>query len=178
MYHTQRRFLPSGCSPRRQQRSVAEGSPPGEPIGHALVVVRHKRRRRAVTYCQVRLRALRGPAGAPSAVRRWGSRAEVKVRGGVDARASSTTSNEEIGRDPRRPKGLRRHGPAFVVAAPRRWSDIAVVAAPRIRGHVARNGRRWGLRPGLLVENTTGHGTSPPSLRDLMNNAGCLPTDR
>ncbi len=63
----------------------------------------------------------RGPAGAPSAVRRWGSRAEVKARGGVDARASSTTSNEEIGRDPHRPEGLRRHGPVFVVAAPRRW---------------------------------------------------------
>ncbi len=39
----------------------------------------------------------------------------------VDARASSTTSNEEIGRDPHRPGGLRRHGPAFFVAAPRRW---------------------------------------------------------
>jgi len=31
------RFLASGCSPHRQQRRVAEGSPPGEPIGHALV---------------------------------------------------------------------------------------------------------------------------------------------
>jgi len=39
----------------------------------------------------------------------------------VDARASSTTSNEEIGHDPHRPEGLRRHGPAFFVAAPRRW---------------------------------------------------------
>ncbi len=91
----------------------------------------------------------RGPATVPSAVRRWGSRAEVKARGGVDARASSTTSNEEIGRDPHRPEGLRRHRPVFVVVAPRRWRDIAVVAAPEIRGHGARNGRRWGLRPGL-----------------------------
>ena len=117
----------------------------------------------------------RGPAGAPSAVRRWGSRAEVKARGGVDARASSTTSNEEIGRDPHRPEGLRRHGPVFVVAAPRRWSDIAVVTAPRIRGHGARNGGYWGLRPGLTGravvldstsstprrENTAGRSASP-----------------
>ena len=73
------------------------------------------------------------------------SRREEKV----DARASSTTSNAEIGHDPHRPKGLRRHGPAFFVAAPRRWKDIAVVAAPRIRVHGARNGRRWGPRPGL-----------------------------
>ena len=50
----------------------------------------------------------RGPAGVPSAVRRWGSCAEVKARGGVDARASSTTSNDEIGHDPHRPGGLRR----------------------------------------------------------------------
>jgi len=33
------------------------GSPPGEPIGHALVAVRHKRRRRAVTYRKYALRA-------------------------------------------------------------------------------------------------------------------------
>ena len=39
----------------------------------------------------------------------------------ADARASSTTSNEEMGRDPHRPEGLRRHDPSFVVAAPRRW---------------------------------------------------------
>jgi len=36
---------------------VAEGSPPGEPIGHALMAVRHKRRRRAVTYRKYALRA-------------------------------------------------------------------------------------------------------------------------
>ena len=36
-------------SPRRRLREVAEGSSPGEPIGHALAAVRHKRRRRAVT---------------------------------------------------------------------------------------------------------------------------------
>ncbi len=92
----------------------------------------------------------RGSAGAPSAVRRSGSCAEIKARGGVDARASSTASNAEIGHDPHRPKGLRRHGPVFFVAAPRRWRGIAVVAAPRIRGHGARNGRRWGPRPGLV----------------------------
>ncbi|MFV2074064.1 MAG: hypothetical protein ACC742_15640, partial [Thermoanaerobaculales bacterium] len=57
MHHTQRCFLASGCSPRRQQREVAEGSPEGEPIGHALMTVRHKRRRRAVTYRKYALRA-------------------------------------------------------------------------------------------------------------------------
>ncbi len=44
-----RAFHKSCSSPRRQQREVAEGSPEGEPIGHALVAVRHKRRTRAVT---------------------------------------------------------------------------------------------------------------------------------
>jgi hypothetical protein len=44
-----RAFRKSCSSPRRRQRRVAKGSPPGEPIGHALAVVRHKRRRRAVT---------------------------------------------------------------------------------------------------------------------------------
>jgi len=73
----------------------------------------------------------------------------------VDARASSTTSNEEIGHDPHRPEGLRRHGPVFFVAAPRRWRDIAVVAPPRIRTHGARNGRRWGPRPGLEGARST-----------------------
>ena len=59
MHPTQTCFLTSGCSPRRQQRIVAEDSLQGEPIGHALMAVRHKRRRRAVTYCKVRLRAPR-----------------------------------------------------------------------------------------------------------------------
>ncbi len=116
----------------------------------------------------------RGSAGAPSAVRRSGSCAEVEARGGVDARASSTTRNEEIGHDPNRPIGLRRHGPVFFVAAPRRWRDIAVVAAPRIRGHGARNGRYWGLRPdlarrGVVLDSTLrrafGACVSPPSAR-------------
>ncbi|MFV2074102.1 MAG: hypothetical protein ACC742_15830, partial [Thermoanaerobaculales bacterium] len=57
MHHTRRCLLASGCPPRRQQRSVAEGSPPVEPIGHAVMAVRHKRRRRAVTYCKYALRA-------------------------------------------------------------------------------------------------------------------------
>jgi len=113
----------------------------------------------------------RGPAGVPSAVRRWGSRAEVKARGGVDARASSTTSNEEIGRDPHRPKGLRRHGPVFVVDAPRRWRDIAVVAAPGIRGHGARNRRHRGPRPDLVGRGARTCGTSSTPRRE--NAAGC-----
>ena len=53
MHPTQLCFLTSGCSPRRQQRNVTEGSPQGEPIGHALMAVRHKRQGRAVTYCKV-----------------------------------------------------------------------------------------------------------------------------
>jgi len=65
IHRTQRCFLASGCSPRRQQRRVAESSPPGEPIGHALVAVRHKRRRRAVTYRKYALRApqIENPTG-------------------------------------------------------------------------------------------------------------------
>jgi len=126
----------------------------------------------------------RGPAGVPSAVRRWGSRAEVKARGGVDARASSTTSNAEIGRDPHRPRGLRRHVPVFVVAAPRRWRNIAVVAAPRIRVHGARNGRRWGRRPGLVGRGARTCGTlrrafgacvSPPPARVRWARLGASP---
>jgi hypothetical protein len=39
----------------------------------------------------------RDPAGAPSAVRRWGSRAEAKARGGVDARASPSSRPLEYG---------------------------------------------------------------------------------
>ncbi len=38
--------------------------------------------------------------------------------------ASSTTSNAEIAPNPHRPTGLRRHGGAFGVAAPRRWLPI------------------------------------------------------
>jgi len=73
MHGTQRCFLASGCSPRRQQRRVAEGSPPGEPIGHALVTVRHKRRRRAVTYQKYALRAPRveNPTGHVASSPSW-----------------------------------------------------------------------------------------------------------
>ncbi len=39
--------------------------------------------------------------------------------------ASSTTSNAEIAPNPHWPTGLRRHGGAFGVAAPRRWLPIA-----------------------------------------------------
>ncbi len=41
---------------------MTEGSPQGEPTGHALMAVRHKLLRRAVTYCRVRLRAPRREA--------------------------------------------------------------------------------------------------------------------
>ena len=47
------------------------------------------------------------------------------------------------------PKGCGGMAPIFFVAAPRRWKDIAVVAAPRFRDHGARNGRRWEPRPDL-----------------------------
>jgi len=172
MRRAQRCFLASGCSPRRQQRNVSEGSPPGEPIGHALVAVRHKRRRRAVTYREYALRALEARLGPPVPSADGSREPRSRREEEVDARASSTTSNAEIGHDPHRPEGLRRHGPVFFVAAPRRWRDIAVVAAPRIRNHGVRNGRRWGPRPGLWVENPTGHGTSPPSRRNPVRYAG------
>jgi hypothetical protein len=72
------------------------------------------------TYCQVRVRALkaRPESPAPSADRTREPRSRREEE--VDARASSTTSNAEIGRAPYRPEGLRRHGPVFFVAAPRR----------------------------------------------------------
>lgn len=74
---------------------------------------------------------------------------------------SLTTSDEEISHNPHRPKGLlqrfapcsgltglRRHWPGFVVPAPRRWRNIEVVAAPRIRANGARNGRYRGFPTG------------------------------
>ncbi|MCK5379783.1 MAG: hypothetical protein KAJ78_10280, partial [Acidobacteria bacterium] len=61
-----------------------------------------------------------------------------------------TTSDEEIARNPHRPKGLRRHRPGFFVTVPRRWGNIAFVAAPRIRTNGARNGRYRGLPAGPL----------------------------
>ena len=46
---------------------------------------------------------------------------------------SSTTSNEEIARNPHAPGGLRWRGAVCCVAAPRRSVDIACVASPCIR---------------------------------------------
>jgi len=138
------------------------------------------RGREAVVRCGVCDQEARPGSPVPSAdgAREPRSRREEEV----DARASSTTSNAEIGHDPHRPEGLRRrfaacvpapeassrtpaiagnghlslplpgcrrHGPVFFVAAPRRWKDFTVVAAPRTRTHGARNGRRWGPVPSL-----------------------------
>ncbi len=61
---------------------------------------------------------------------------------------SSTTSDEEIARNPHRPFGLRRHRPGFVVPAPRRWGSIDFVPAPRIRTNGVRNGRYRGFPAG------------------------------
>jgi len=113
----------------------------------------------------------RGSVGIASAARRWGSYAEIEALGGVDARASSTTSNEDIGHDPHRPEGLRRHGPVFFVAAPQRWRNIVIVATPRIRGHGARNGRRWGSRPDLAGRGGVLDSTSSTPRRE--NGSGC-----
>jgi len=125
--------------------------------------------RRTVEYA---LRALEARLGSPVPSADGSRESRSRREEEVDARASSTTSNAEIGHDPHRPEGLRRHGPVFFVAAPRRWRDIAVVAAPRIRTHGARNGRRWGTQPGLLVENPAGIGTSPSSRRNPVRYAG------
>ena len=51
-------------------------------------------------------------------------RGEVEERGGIDAVASLTTSDKEIVRNPLAPKGLRRDGPDFFVAPPRRCYSI------------------------------------------------------
>jgi len=89
----------------------------------------------------------------------------------VDARASSTTSNEEIGHEtPIGPEGrgsmarLRRCHPSAM-------KDIAVVAAPRIRTHGARNGRCWGPRPDLAGRGARTCSTSSTPRRE--NTAGC-----
>ena len=37
---------------------------------------------------------------------------------------SATTSDKEFGRNPHRPGGLRRDGPAFFVVPPRQWTGI------------------------------------------------------
>ncbi len=91
----------------------------------------------------------RGPAGAPSAVRRWGLRAEVKAPGG--SRCPSIVDDEQR-RDRPRPPSARRVAapwPRLLRCRSSAMENIAVVAAPGIRGHGARNGRRWGLRPDL-----------------------------
>jgi len=121
-----------------------------EGVGAPLTCISHQfssRGRKGVVRCGVCDQEARLGSPVPSAD---GSRESTSRREEeVDARASSTTSNAEIGHDPHRPEGLRRHGPVFFVAAPRRWKDIAVVTAPRIRTHGARNGRRWGPGPSL-----------------------------
>jgi len=61
---------------------------------------------------------------------------------------SSTTSDEEIARNPHRPRGLWRYCPGFVVAAPRRWGSIDFVTASRIRTNGVRNGRYRGFPVG------------------------------
>jgi len=113
----------------------------------------------------------RGPAGAPSAVRRWGSRAEVKARGG--SRCPSIVDDEQRKDRPRPPSAQR-----VAAAWPRlrrcrssAMEDIAVVAAPRIRGHGARNGRRWGFRPDLAGRGVVLESTSSTPRRE--NTAGC-----
>jgi len=113
----------------------------------------------------------RGPAGAPSAVRRWGSRAEIKARGG--SRCPSIV-DDELRRDRPRPPSARRVAAAWPRLRRCRSSameDIAVVGAPRIRGHGARNGRRWGLRPGLAGRGVVLGSTSSTLRRE--NAAGC-----
>ena len=50
--------------------------------------------------------------------------------------------------------GLRRHGPASVVGAPRRSFGYVVVAPPRIRGGTRR--RRVGVRNAARCISTTG----------------------
>ncbi len=55
---------------------------------------------------------------------------EERVRG--DAGTSATTSDEEMHRNPRPPKRLRRHRVIYGVGAPRQCPDIACVAPPGI----------------------------------------------
>jgi hypothetical protein len=163
MRSTQQCFLTSGCSsPRWPLRGLL---PSAGPPCRAV--------RDVPTYCQARFRALevRSKPPVPSAdgAREPRSRREEEV----DARASSTTSNDEIGHDPHRPEGLRRHGSGFFVVAPRRWRNIAVVASSRIRTHGARNGSVLeGFDRASEIENPAGHSTSPASRRNPVRSAG------
>jgi len=66
-------------------------------------------------------------------------------------RGRLTAAAKRHGRNLLHPFGLRRHGPIFVVPASRRWSDIAVDAAPRSWTRGARNGRQGAFRTSHLV---------------------------
>ncbi len=112
-----------------------------------------------------------GPAGGPSAVRRWGSRVEVKALGG--SRCPSIVDDEQR-RDRPRPPSARRVAapwPRLLRCRSSAMENIAVVAAPGIRGHGARNGRHWGPRPGLAGRGVVLASTSSTPRRE--NTAGC-----
>ena len=77
----------------------------------------------------------------------WGSRGEVKARGGRRCRCtSSTTSNKDITRNPHAPEGFRRHGAICFVAAPRRYAPISPASRRLASGPVA-----LGTRPFVLL---------------------------
>jgi hypothetical protein len=120
------------------------------------------------TYCRVRLRALRGPAGAPSAIRceRHGPGFEAPQR--PRCHPSPRSGNEEGGAMPPQPHGPMGVAADLFVACRRRCSGIDFLLAPRHRLTSPIGGRHWGLPPDLWVENLTGHGTSPTSPRKLV----------
>jgi len=160
MQRAQRCFLASGCSPRRRQRRVAEGSPPGEPIGHALAAVRHKRRRRAVTYRKYALRAPRRPQRRP--LRAPWSRilGAATTAMSLHRRGTATTKTGPCRRNPLGRWGSRPISALLVV------DDARASTPPR-----ALTSAREPLRA-PQVENPTGHGTSPPSRRNPVRYAG------
>ena len=165
MHNTQRCFLASGCSPRRQQRNVAEGSPPGEPIGHALVTVRHKRRRRAES----------PPTAAQSGRRLAPRRAHRTRAGGGETQAPEARRNVPQVRAPRpaRPgqgpqrRPLRAPWVRIRGAATTAMSLHRRGAATTKTGPCRRNpSGRWGSRPisSLLVVDDARASTPPRAL--------------
>jgi len=113
----------------------------------------------------------RGSAGVPSAVRRWGSCAEVKARGG--GRCPSIVDDEQRRDRPRPPSAQRVAAawPRLRCCHSSTMKDIVVVAAPRIRTHGARNGRCWGSQPDLAGRGARTCGTSSTPRRE--NTSGC-----
>jgi hypothetical protein len=115
-----------------------------------MVVVRQKARSLSEYYEGSRARGLRG---------------KIEARGGSRCRgASSTTSNEEIARNPRAPKGFRRRGAICSVAAPRRCSSASPAAHRLPSGPTT-----LGTRPLVIFGQTPSNAQMDPGVECTCN---------